>query len=51
MKRMPKNGSDHFATIVNLALDTKLQNKQEPPHADKEELAEATKLASQPVKE
>ncbi|MEO5647731.1 MAG: endonuclease/exonuclease/phosphatase family protein [Chitinophagaceae bacterium] len=51
MKRMPKNGSDHFATLTHLALKKELQQKQDPPKADKKELAEAKKLATQPVKE
>jgi endonuclease/exonuclease/phosphatase (EEP) superfamily protein YafD len=51
MKRLPKNGSDHFATITHLALRIDLVRKQDPPEADSEELHEARKIADQPVKE
>ena len=51
MKRLPKNGSDHFATFTHLVLSEKLQNKQEGPRADKDEVEEANEMASQPVKE
>lgn len=50
MKRMPKNGSDHFATLTHLALKKEIIQKQDVPKADTEELKEAKKLASQPVK-
>src|SRR5215203_1415484 len=36
MQRMPKNGSDHFATLTHLALQKDLKQKQDPPKADKE---------------
>lgn len=49
MKRMPKNGSDHFATMTHLAFREDLKKTQHPKKADKEELAEAKKLAGQPV--
>jgi endonuclease/exonuclease/phosphatase (EEP) superfamily protein YafD len=51
MQRLPKNGSDHFATTTHLALNKKLQKNQSPPKADKEELQEAQKIASQPLTE
>ncbi len=51
MKRMPKNGSDHFATITHLVLNEELKNVQDAPKADSDELKEAEKLATQPVKE
>lgn len=50
MKRLPKNGSDHFATFTHLVLSEELQNKQEEPEADKEELNEASEIAAQTVK-
>ena len=50
MQRMPKNGSDHFATLTHFSLRKDLQKEQDPPKADKEEMAEARELASQPVK-
>jgi endonuclease/exonuclease/phosphatase (EEP) superfamily protein YafD len=51
MRRMPKNGSDHFATLTHLALRKDLVDKQDPPHADQQELEEARKIANQPVKQ
>ena len=51
MGRLPKCGSDHFATITHLALRKDLTSKQDPPSADKEELKEAREIAEQPVKE
>lgn len=50
MKRLPKNGSDHFATVTHLALANEIAEKQDPPEADSAELDEAKELASQPVK-
>ena len=49
MKRMPKNGSDHFATLTHLAFRDDLKNKQQANKAEKEELEEARELASQPL--
>jgi len=51
MRRMPKNGSDHFATLTHLALRIDLENKQDPPKANKKELEEAQEMATQSVKE
>ena len=51
MKRMPKNGSDHFATLTHLAFREDLKRKQDPAKADQDELEEASQLAAQPVKE
>jgi endonuclease/exonuclease/phosphatase (EEP) superfamily protein YafD len=51
MQRMPKNGSDHFATLTQLGLRKDLENKQEPPKADHKDLEEAKEMASQEVKE
>ena len=50
MRRMPKNGSDHFATLTHLALKIDLINKQDPPKASNEELEEAHGLATQAIK-
>ncbi len=47
MKRMPKNGSDHFAVFTRLAYQKQLEKVQEPPHADNAELNEAHETASQ----
>ncbi len=47
---MPKNGSDHFATLTHLALKTDLKYRQDPPKADNEELEEAHELATQALK-
>lgn len=51
MLRMPKNGSDHFATFTHLAYRHNLKEKQDPPKADKEELEEAHELEKTPIKE
>jgi endonuclease/exonuclease/phosphatase (EEP) superfamily protein YafD len=51
MRRLPKCGSDHFATITHLALRKDLTSEQDPPEADKEEIKEAHKIAEQPVKQ
>jgi hypothetical protein len=50
MKRMPKNGSDHFATLTHLALKEDIKNRQHAPKAGNKELKEANKLASRPIK-
>jgi endonuclease/exonuclease/phosphatase (EEP) superfamily protein YafD len=46
MKRMPKNGSDHFATCIRLALAPEKQHEHDTPEADHEELQEAKEKAS-----
>ena len=51
MKRLPKNGSDHFATFTHIVYNPQMQSRQSAPHADREEVAEAEELASQPLKE
>ncbi len=51
MKRMPKNGSDHFATLTHLVLSEDLQQEQDQPEADSKELQEAQTLAKQTLKE
>jgi endonuclease/exonuclease/phosphatase (EEP) superfamily protein YafD len=51
MTRMPKNGSDHFATLTHLALRKDLIKEQEPPKADQKEMEEAIEMAAQPVKD
>lgn len=50
MKRMPKNGSDHFATLTHLVFQKQLLKKQEQPSAEKEEVREAAEMATQEVK-
>lgn len=50
MQRLPKNGSDHFATLTHLALRPDLTKEQNPPKADKEVLEEAHELATNPRK-
>ena len=51
MKRLPKNGSDHFATFTHLAFHPELKHKQSAPQADATEIEEARKMAEQTVKE
>jgi endonuclease/exonuclease/phosphatase (EEP) superfamily protein YafD len=49
MMRLPKNGSDHFATFTHLRFQAVLKNVQEAPKADTEEINEAQEMASQQV--
>jgi endonuclease/exonuclease/phosphatase (EEP) superfamily protein YafD len=51
MKRLPKNGSDHFATFTHLVFKAGLAAVQDAPKADKEEIEEAKEMATQKVKE
>ena len=51
MKRLPKNGSDHFATFTHIVFQESLQQKQEAPKANSEEIKEAREMAQQPLKE
>jgi endonuclease/exonuclease/phosphatase (EEP) superfamily protein YafD len=51
MKRMPKNGSDHFATSVTLVFVPEEKNLQEAPTADHEEVEEAKSKARQELPE
>lgn len=46
MKRMPKNGSDHFAMFIHLALSDEAKHQQETTPADKNEKVEAMETAS-----
>lgn len=45
MKRMPFNGSDHFAMYVHLQYDEQLHHEQEATHADADELEDAQEKA------
>ncbi len=47
MKRMPANGSDHFAVFTQLAYQQQLANVQDAPQADSAELQEAHETANQ----
>lgn len=51
MKRMPKNGSDHFATFVHLAYQPRLEPEQSAPEATTENIKEAKEMATQEVVE
>jgi len=51
MKRMPYNGSDHFAMFIHLQYEPSLLKKQEEPQADKQEKEEAAEKATEEVKE
>lgn len=51
MRRMPYNGSDHFATFTRLSFQPQRQSENREPEADKEEVQEATEMATQEVKE
>jgi endonuclease/exonuclease/phosphatase (EEP) superfamily protein YafD len=46
MKRMPHNGSDHFAMFIHLQYQEQLEKKQEKPEADKEEKEAAVEKAA-----
>ncbi len=47
MKRMPGNGSDHFAVCTALAFDKRLSKHQDEPVASRHELKEAKETAAQ----
>lgn len=49
MKKLEHNGSDHFAMFSHFEFKPALENIQEKPTADAEEISEAKKKASQPV--
>lgn len=49
MRRMPPNGSDHFATLVHLVYEPRLENQQAAPEASTNDLDEAKDMASQPL--
>ena len=49
MKRMPYNGSDHFAMSIHLQYDASLEDKQEAPHPDAGEEEEAKEKAGAAV--
>lgn len=46
MKRLPKNGSDHFAILTHLQYDDRLASEQHVEHTDKEERKEAVEKAA-----
>lgn len=45
MKRLPKNGSDHFAIVTHLQYDNSLASEQKVEHANQEEREEAKEKA------
>jgi endonuclease/exonuclease/phosphatase (EEP) superfamily protein YafD len=49
MKKFDHNGSDHFAMFSHFEYQPALEDVQEKPEADAEELDEASEKASQPV--
>lgn len=49
MRRMPYNGSDHFAMFIHLQHDPKAPTIQDTPKADSEEQQEAAEKASKPA--
>lgn len=51
MKRLPHNGSDHFAMFIHLQYDASLGQIQEEPEADAAEHREAARKARKPVPE
>ncbi|OLY92941.1 Uncharacterized conserved protein YafD, endonuclease/exonuclease/phosphatase (EEP) superfamily [Cnuella takakiae] len=51
MKRLPPNGSDHFATFVHLVYEPRLEPVQSGLEARKEEIKEAREMATQEVEQ
>jgi endonuclease/exonuclease/phosphatase (EEP) superfamily protein YafD len=51
MKRMPKNGSDHFAVFTQLAFQPELKHEHDEPKADAAEIKMAHQAAAQPASE
>ncbi len=51
MRRLPPNGSDHFATFVHLIYEPSLEEQQSAPLATAEDISEAKELAQQPLQE
>lgn len=49
MKRLPKNGSDHFPMFIHLEFQPHLEKQQETPSADQSEKEEAIEKASTKV--
>jgi endonuclease/exonuclease/phosphatase (EEP) superfamily protein YafD len=47
MRRMPHNGSDHFAMFIHLQYDDVLETVQEEPEADQEEIKDAKEKATE----
>jgi endonuclease/exonuclease/phosphatase (EEP) superfamily protein YafD len=45
MKKLPKNGSDHFAIFTHLQYDERLEDEQHVEHTDKGERQEAVEKA------
>jgi len=51
MKRLPKNGSDHFATCTHLAYMPEIKAAQDPPDTDAAEITEAAEKAARELPE
>jgi endonuclease/exonuclease/phosphatase (EEP) superfamily protein YafD len=49
MKKMPHNGSDHFAMFIHLQYQERLEKIQDKPEADQAERQDAVEKASTPV--
>lgn len=49
MKKLPHNGSDHFAMFSHFEYQPELESIQKKPKADSEEISEAGKKANQSV--
>jgi endonuclease/exonuclease/phosphatase (EEP) superfamily protein YafD len=49
MKKMPHNGSDHFAMYIHLQYQEKLDKVQDKPEADGHEKEAAVQKANTPV--
>jgi endonuclease/exonuclease/phosphatase (EEP) superfamily protein YafD len=51
MKKLPHNGSDHYAMFIHLYYNEVLEKVQEEPEADSEERKQAAEKATSPVPE
>lgn len=51
MRRMPPNGSDHFATFVHLVYEPRLDSQQSAPEASAADIREAKEKAAQPLQQ
>ena len=49
MKKLPHNGSDHYAMFIHFYYNEALEDIQEEPDADSEERKQAAEKATSPV--
>jgi hypothetical protein len=51
MKRLPYNGSDHFAMLTHLVYHPTIAAEQPEPDACEEDVETAKEIASQPLED